>query len=112
MVKINERKEGEIFLALKVYMKELRTEDDLKELIEGFGYEDVLIFSNPSYANAFVGISENNRAIYDFDKMIEYLIEEEGWSDIEAIEFIEQNTLRSLPYYENAPIVMYRLEDC
>jgi hypothetical protein len=92
-------------------MSNLRTEDDVKKIIEEFGYENVLIFSNPSYASAFVGISEDNRAIYDFDKMIEYLIEEEGWSDIEAIEFIEQNCLRSLPYYENAPIVMYRLED-
>lgn len=92
-------------------MKELKTEDDLKELIEEFGYEDVVIFSNPHYASAFVGISENNRAIYDFGLMIEHLMIEEGWSDIDAIEFIEQNTLRALPYYENAPIVMYRLGD-
>ena len=98
-------------LALKVYMSKLRTEDDVKNIIEEFGYEDVLIFSNPSYASAFVGVSENNRAIYDFGLMIEYLMLEEGWSDTEAIEFIEQNTLRSLPYYENSPIVMYRLED-
>ena len=92
-------------------MRKLRTENDIQELICEFGYEDVLIFSNPSYARAFVGISEDNRAIYDFGLMIEYLMLEEGWSDTEAIEFIEQNTLRALPYYENSPIVMYRLED-
>ena len=92
-------------------MSKLRTEDDVKNIIEEFGYESVLIFSNPSYASAFIGVSEDNRAIYDYNKMIECLIEEEGWSDTEAIEFIEQNTLRSLPYYENSPIVMYRLED-
>ena len=83
----------------------------MKNIIEEYGYEDVVIFSNPSYANAFIGISKDNRAVYDCNKMIDFLIEEEGWSDIEAIEFIEQNTLRALPYYENSPIVMDRLED-
>lgn len=92
-------------------MRKLRTENDIKELIYEFGYENVLIFSNPSYASAFTGISDEGRAVYDYDKMIEYLVEKESWSDIEAIEFIECNTLRSLPYYENSPIVMYRLED-
>lgn len=92
-------------------MTELKTENDVKKLIEDYGYEDVLIFSNPSYASAFIGVSDDNRAIYDYGLMVEHLMIEEGWSDTEAIEFIEQNTLRSLPYYENSPIVMYRLED-
>lgn len=92
-------------------MNELRTENDVKELIEELGYEDVIIFSNPSYASAFVGISEDNRAIYDYDRMVGYLMEVEGWSDVEAIEFIEYNSIRSLPYYRNSPIIMYRLLD-
>lgn len=98
------------FLALKMYMNRLKTENDVKELIEEYGYEDVLIFSNPSYASAFIGVSDDNRAIYDYALMVEYLTTEEGWSDIEAIEFIEYNTLRALPYYEKSPIVMYGLD--
>ena len=90
-------------------MNKLQTENDVKELIEEFGYEDVVIFSNPSYASAFIGISEDNRATYDYNKMVEYLKEKEGWSDIEAIEFIEYNSIRSLPYYENSPIIIHRL---
>lgn len=92
-------------------MTELKTENDVKKLIEDYGYEDVLIFSNPSYASAFIGVSDDNRAIYDYGLMVEHLMIEEGWSDIEAIDFIEQNTLRALPYYYNSPIVLYRLED-
>ena len=92
-------------------MSKLKTEDDVKELIEEIGYEDVLIFSNPSYASAFVGISEDNRAVYDFDKMVEYLMEVEGWSDEEAVGFIEYNSIRALPYYPNSPIIMYRLSE-
>lgn len=90
-------------------MSKLKIEDDVKELIEEMGYEDVVIFSNPSYASAFVGISEDNRAVYDFDKMVEYLMEAEGWSNEEAVEFIEYNSIRALLYYPNSPIIMYRL---
>lgn len=92
-------------------MNRLKTEDDVRELIEEYEYENIIIFSNPSYASAFIGISEDNRAIYDYNKMVEYLMETEGWSDIDAIEFIEYNSIRSLPYYENSPIIMYRLLD-
>ncbi len=88
----------------------LKTENDVRELIENYDYEDVIIFSNPSYASAFVGISEDNRAIYDYDKMIEFLVNEDGMTDIEAADFIGYNTIRSLPYVENAPIIMYSLE--
>lgn len=74
------------------------------------GYEDVKIFKDFSYDSALIGVSEDNRAIYDFELMVEYLIETQGWTEIESIEWIEVNTLRSLPYAgSDAPIVMYPL---
>lgn len=90
-------------------MNKLKTKEDIENLIEEYGYEDVIIFDNPSYASAFIGISEDNRAVYDFDLMVEFLMEEEGWSDMDAIDFIEYNSVRSLPYYKNSPIIMYKL---
>lgn len=91
-------------------MNGLKTEDDVKELIESYGYEDVIIFSNPDYASAFVGITDDNRAVYDLDEMITFLMNEDGITDIEALEFIEYNTIRSLPYIgERAPIIMSTL---
>ena len=91
-------------------MNELKTEEDVRELIEDNEYEDVVIFSNPDYASAFIGISEDGRAVYDYEKMIDYLMEKEKWSDNEAVEFIEYNTIRALPYMgENAPIIVYPL---
>ena len=84
------------------------TENDVKKLIEDFGYENVLIFSNPDYASAFIGVSEDNRAVYDFNKMVDYLMEVDGMEEIEAIEFISYNTIRALPYFgEDAPIIIY-----
>ena len=91
-------------------MKKLKTEDDVKELIKDFGYENVLIFSNPDYAGAFIGMSDDNRAVYDFNLMVQHLIEVDDMEEIEAVEFIEYNTLRALPYFgDNAPIIIYSL---
>lgn len=75
------------------------------------GYEDVVILSNYSYDTAVIGVSEDGRAIYDFDLMVEWLMAEEGFDEMDAIEWIEYNTLRALPYMPNAPIVMHRLSD-
>lgn len=74
------------------------------------GYEGIKYLVNESYDDALIGVSDDGRAIYDFEKMVDWLIEEYGWSDDEAVEFIEYNTLRALPYFgEGAPIIMYPL---
>lgn len=78
----------------------------LRETLINEGYNDVVIFENPGYVDAFMGISTDNRAVYDFDKMVACLEEEDGMTEEEAIEFIEYNTIRSLPYYDNAPIIV------
>ena len=83
-----------------------------EERILDAGYEDVVYLTNYSYDSALIGISDDNRAIYDFDKMVQWLIEEEDFEDeTEAIEWIEYNTIRALPYMgENAPIIMYSID--
>lgn len=76
------------------------------------GYENVLLFENFSYDDALIGISNDGRAVYDFDKMVEWLVKTQDFTEEEAIEWIEYNTLRALPYYgSEAPIVMYGLND-
>ena len=75
------------------------------------GYEDVKCLVNFSYDDALIGVSHDGRAIYNFDLMVDWLMREEGWSDIESIEWLEFNTLRALPYMgKDAPIIMYSLE--
>lgn len=72
------------------------------------GYEDVIVFENESYDDALVGVSHDGRAIYSFDKMVEWLCRKDGIDEEEAIEWIEYNTIRAIPYAgEKAPIVMY-----
>ena len=69
---------------------------------------DALVFDNYAYDNSIIGVSLDGRVIYCFEMMIEELMEEDGISYEEAIEWIEYNTLRSLPYAgEKAPMVVY-----
>lgn len=75
--------------------------------------EDAIVFDNMSYDGSIVGVTTDGRVVYDYDKMIEELMEDEGWSYNEAVDWIEFNTIRSLPYAgEKAPIIMYGLENC
>lgn len=84
---------------------------DAQEKLINAGYENVVYLVNYSYDDALIGVSEDNRAIYDFTKMIEWLVFNEGFEPSEAIEWIEYNTIRALPYMGNdAPIIMYPLE--
>ena len=81
-----------------------------EERLLEYGYEDVKYLTNYSYDDALIGVSEDGRAIYDYEKMVEWLMKEEGWTDEEAVDWIEYNTIRALPYMgEGAPIIMYPL---
>ena len=91
---------------VELYLKNGKYQTD-EEMLEDNGYEDVVIYKNPNYDGALIGVTDNNIAVYDFDKMVDSLMKEDGLDEIEAIEWIEYNTMRANPYFENAPIIMY-----
>jgi hypothetical protein len=63
-----------------------------------------------SYDGSIVGVTTDGRVVYDYDKMVEELMSEEGWSYEEAAEWIDYNTIRSIPYAgPGAPIIMYSI---
>lgn len=82
-----------------------------REKIENSGFDDIVIFENPSFDDALIGVSTDGQAVYIFEKMVECLMAEDGMSYEEAAEFIEYNTIRSLPYVEFSPIVVYAIEE-
>lgn len=83
------------------------TLESLKQFLCDNDFEESIVFENPDYVSAFVGVSENGRVIYNYEYMIAHLIAE-GMSYEEAIEFIDYNTIGALPYMgENAPIILY-----
>lgn len=81
-----------------------------RELLADLGYTDSIVFENPDYDAAIIGVSSDDRVIYDYDEMIAYLMCEDSMTIEEAMDFIDYNTLRALPYAGNgAPIIMYKL---
>ena len=93
-------------------MSEEKKQRTAEEILQDNGYEDVVIFSNYSYDTALIGVTEDNRAVYDYNKMIEWLVENQEMNDIEAAEWIDYNTIRSLPYAgPGAPIIVYMFEE-
>lgn len=89
-----------------------------EEMLEENGYDiddlneaGTILFRNPDYSSAIVGVSYDYRVIYDYELMVEYLIEIEGMTEEEAADFVSYDTLRSLGYIGEPlkPIVMFPL---
>ncbi len=74
------------------------------------GYEEdeqPLLFIDQAYDNSIIGFTEDGRAIYDYQKMVEELMQDDNCSMEDAMEWINYNTIRSLPYAgERAPIIV------
>lgn len=72
--------------------------------------EDAIVFDNMSYDGSIVGVTTDGRVVYDYDKMVEELMEDEQCSYEEAADWIDYNTIRMLPYTgENGPIIMFSI---
>ena len=73
------------------------------------GYDGVIIFNNFSYETALVGVTNTHRAVYNYDLMLEFLVNKEGFSGYsDAAEWIDYNTLGSLPSFGDlSPIILY-----
>lgn len=88
------------------------TKTDIENYISELGLEDegVILFENPDYASAFIGLTTDNKAVYDHTKMADFLCETENMEPEEADDFISYNTLRALPYFgDKAPVVIFSL---
>lgn len=74
--------------------------------------EDTIVFDNPNFDNSIVGITINGNAVYDYSKMVNEMMEDDEISEQDAIDFIEYNTIRALPYAgEMAPVIMFPIEE-
>ena len=84
---------------------------DIRDLLCDMGHEEAVVFDNPEYDGAIVGVTDESQVVYDFDAMVKILVERDGMTTEEAIEFIEFNTIRAIPYAgPHAPIVMTKVE--
>lgn len=86
---------------------------ELRKAISKYAEEnDTTIIMLDFFDKSIIGISHSHCLIYDYDKMVEELMEDDNCSAEDAIDFIEYNTLRSIPYMEgNKPIVIMETRD-
>ena len=84
-------------------------ECEVERILLEKGYEGTMFLTGYSYDNALVGVTTDRRAVYDYDLMVQWLVEEEGFEDdIEAMEWIDYNTIRAVPYFgSTAPVIFY-----
>ena len=76
------------------------------------GYEGIIYLTDFSYDTALIGVSEDGRAVYDYDLMVEWIMETQGWSYEDAVEWIDYNTARAIPYMgPEAPVILHRFTE-
>ena len=82
------------------------------EKLELNGYDDTIIFSGDGFEfnKSFIGVSLDGRAIYDYDLMLNELMELHNWDIESASDWLNYNTIRALNYMgSKAPIIIERL---
>lgn len=75
------------------------------DLLVEKGYDDVIVFSNPDYTDALIGLTDTNQAVYDYDLMLEWLINHENMDLEEAIDFIAYNS--SFYFGKHYPVIYF-----
>ena len=72
---------------------------------------DCALFENPAFDASIIGVTTSGHIVYDFDYMVEELKTDEDMTEMEAVDYIEYNTVRTLSYIEAdiRPIVIHRL---
>lgn len=85
-----------------------------EEILEDNGYDPeelgengTVVFKGFDFSTAIVGVSDDNRVIYDYEKMIEYLVNYESMDAEEAIDYISYNISPPMGGDKKWPVIMY-----
>lgn len=92
-------------------LEKIHNESPSKDFNNYLEEQQSIIFTDPSYNASIIGVTTDGRAVYDYNLMVKELSQEDDITEEEAVEFIEYNTLGSLPQADKYPIVMYKKED-
>lgn len=74
--------------------------------------EECVVFDNPAFDSSIIGHSTDGATVYSYDKMVQEYIQDNQCSEEDAMEWIDFNTIRSLPYAASVgipPIIVYEL---
>lgn len=83
------------------------TRSEIMDFVEAAGFESTLIAEGLD--SAFIGLTSDGVAVYSKNKCVRALMEDDGISEDEAIEFLEFNTY-SCYVGEMTPLFIYTVE--
>lgn len=83
--------------------------EELRKELQSRTDEELLFFDNLSFDNSIIGLTHDNRVAYLYSKMVLEARKELECSELEAIEWIDYNTIRALSYLsnENKPVIIF-----
>jgi len=87
---------------------------ELKEIISTLVADEdeldkIIVLEGDEFADGAVGLTVDNHIVYDFDLLVESLMTKNGWTEEEALDWLDYNTLGSIPYMAtqgNEPIIL------
>ena len=87
-----------------------------RERIKRFFVEEVsphaVLLDGPEFDDGIIG-HYNGRVVYSKRRIVNSLVHHNRWSEVDAVDWVEFNTIRSLPYMgEHAPIVVNDIDVC
>ena len=72
--------------------------------------DSIILFSEPEFADAIIGVDEKDRIVYNFSQMVAQLMNDNGMSEEDAIEYLNTTTIPSMDDMgDRAPIIVYDL---
>lgn len=84
--------------------------DRVEELLLDNDLEGTAYFTGDDYDTAILGHTDDGRLVYSYEKMVEWLVENDNMTSDDAVEWLDYNTIRAIPYMgEKAPVVVYAL---
>ena len=92
---------------------EVKSVEELRSKLKMSLFPNISFFDGEgmNYITAVVGQDRiSGRVVYDYEKMIEYLCGQEGMDYEDAVEWIDYNTIRALPYFPNPPYIISKIE--
>lgn len=94
---------------------------DLLNFLNERGFEDTILLEGEEFDESIIGFTDEGHLIYSYDSMVENLAktyiregEDEDKAYSEAMEFIDYNTIRAIPYMKSQgkePIIQYSIYD-
>lgn len=83
---------------------------NVEQILLENGLEGTAYFTDEDYEDAILGYTEDGNLVYSYEKMVEYLVGKKNIDYTDAVEWINYNVIRMIPYMgDKCPIIVYDL---